>query len=83
MNKKEYCMNHESIAYYSGLNGLEIKGFEYGIDDFIYCVSGAWYGGEKAREYHRVKIQYTRNGNAYFRIYGHRIPLNECIRMGA
>lgn len=36
MTKKEYCMNHESIAYYSGLNGLEIKGIEHGIEDYIY-----------------------------------------------
>jgi len=26
MNKREYCENRKSIAYYSGLNGLEIKG---------------------------------------------------------
>ena len=42
MNKREYCESRESIAYYSGLNGLEIKG----IDDYIYCVSGAWGGGK-------------------------------------
>lgn len=39
MTKKEYCENKKSIAYYSGLNGLEIKGIEYGINDFIYCIS--------------------------------------------
>ena len=42
MNKRQYCESRESIAYYSGLNGLEIKGIEYSIDDYIYCVSGAW-----------------------------------------
>ena len=42
MKKRAYCESHESIAYYSGLNGLEIKGFEYGIEDYVYCVSGAW-----------------------------------------
>lgn len=42
MNKRTYCESRESIAYYSGLNGLEIKGIEYGINDFVYCVSGAW-----------------------------------------
>ena len=31
MNKREFCESRESIAYYSGLNGLEIKGIEYGI----------------------------------------------------
>ena len=40
MNKREYCESRESIAYYSGLNGLEIKGIEYGINDYVYCVSG-------------------------------------------
>lgn len=44
MNKRQYCESRESIAYYSGLNGLEIKGIEYSINDYIYCVSGAWGG---------------------------------------
>nr|DAN85785.1 MAG TPA: hypothetical protein [Caudoviricetes sp.] len=49
MTKKEYCMSHDSVAYYSGLNGLEIKGIEYGVNDFVYCVSGCWYGGKAAK----------------------------------
>ena len=73
MNKREYCESRESIAYYSGLNGLEIKGIEYGIDDYVYCVSGAC---------HRCKIQYTRKGAAFFRVHGYRVPFDECIRMG-
>ena len=28
MNKREYCESRESVAYYSGLNGLEIKGID-------------------------------------------------------
>lgn len=79
MNKREYCESRESIAYYSGLNGLEIKGIEHGIDDFIYCVSGAWGGG---KAFHRCKIQHTRKGAAFFRVHGYRVPLDECIRMG-
>lgn len=67
MTKKEYCMSHDSVAYYSGLNGLEIKGIEYGIADYIYCVSGAWGGG---KAFHRCKIQYTRNGAAFFGCMG-------------
>lgn len=51
MNKREYCESRESIAYYSGLNGLEIKGIEYGINDFVYCVSGCWYGGKALLKY--------------------------------
>jgi hypothetical protein len=48
MNKREYCESRESIAYYSGLNGLEIKGIEYGINDLVYCASDCWYGGNGA-----------------------------------
>ena len=82
MNKRQYCESRESIAYYSGLNGLEIKGIEHGIDDYIYCVSGAWYGGKATRRFHRCKVQYTRKGAAFIRVHGYRIPLDECIRMG-
>lgn len=82
MNKREYCESRESVAYYSGLNGLEIKGIEHGINDFVYCVSGCWYGGKAARKYHRLKIQYDRRGEAFVRLDGYKIPLNECIRMG-
>lgn len=62
MNKRQYCESRESIAYYSGLNGLEIKGIEYGIDDYVYCVSGAWGGG---KAFHRCRVQYTRKGAAF------------------
>lgn len=44
MNKREYCESRESVAYYSGLGGLEIKGIDYGVIDFVYCVSGCWGG---------------------------------------
>lgn len=83
MNKREYCENRESVAYYSGLNGLEIKGIEYGINDFVYCVSGCWYGGKAARRFHRCKIYHPANGkdSAFFRVDGYKIPLDECIRM--
>lgn len=81
MKKREYCESRESIAYYSGLNGLEIKGFEHGIEDYVYCVSGAW-GSNKG--FHRCKIYYTIDGikSAFFKIHGYRVPLDECIRMG-
>lgn len=42
MTAKEYCTSHDAIAYYSGLSGLEIHGIEYGVDDYVYCASGAW-----------------------------------------
>lgn len=77
MNKREYCESRKSIAYYSGLNGLEIKGIEYGINDLVYCVSGCWYGGKAAQRFHRCKIYYPANGkdSAFFRVHGYKIPL--------
>lgn len=82
MTAREYCNTHESTAYYSGLAGLEIKGIEYGIEDYVYCVSGAW-GAPRLQGFHRVKVQYTAGGRAFIRVNGWRVPLDECIRMGA
>lgn len=77
MSKKEYCLMNPAIAYYSGLNGLEIHAIEYGIEDYLYCVSGAWGGG---KAYHKLKIYYNDNGG-FIRLHGYKIPLNECIRI--
>ena len=82
MTKREYCESRESIAYYSGLNGLEIKGIEYGPEDRIFCVPGAWYGGKAARRFHCVKIRHDRHGEPFFKIHGYKIPLAECFRTG-
>lgn len=81
MSKKQYCESNPAIAYYSGFSGLEIHGIEYGIDDYIYCVSGAW-GAVSKRKYHKLKIQYDRHGNAYFMLHGYKCRLDECIKMG-
>lgn len=80
MTKKEYCKNKKSIAYYSGFNGLEIKGIEYGINDFIYCISNCWHGGEKAEKYHKCKIYYAKD-NTYFFVNKYKILLSDCLGM--
>lgn len=77
MRKKD-ILKMESVAYYSGFNGLEIKEIEHGIDEHLLCVSGAWGGKETA---HRLKIYYTLKGSAYVRLHGYRVPLDECIRI--
>ena len=84
MNKREYCESRESIAYYSGLNGLEIKGIEHGINDHVYYVSGCWCDEKAAQRFHRCKIYYPANDkdSAFFRMHGYKVPLDECIRMG-
>jgi hypothetical protein len=77
MNKSILAM--KSVAYYSGWGGIEIKGIEYGIEDYVLCISNAWYGKPNT---HRVKIYYDKNDVPYFKIHGHKIPMDECIRMG-
>lgn len=80
MKKREYCESHESIAYYNGFNGLEIKGIENDIRNYVYCVTGAWRG---KKSFHRCKLHYTAKGNAspFFKVYGHIVPLYECVKM--
>ena len=59
MSKAE-ILNMPTIAYWSGLDGLEIKDIEHGINDYVLCVSGAWYGGKSNERAHRVKtVSYT------------------------
>lgn len=77
MTKKEVCLQNESFAYYSGFGGLEFKKIEYGIEDYIYCVSGAWCS---KKSYHKLKVYYSEKGD-YIKLHGYKIPLDECIRM--
>lgn len=82
MSKLDYIRKHpKPVAYYSGFNGFEIHGIEYGIDDYIIGVSGAW-GAPRNRKYHRLKIQHDSHGNAFFRLHGYKCLLSDCIRMG-
>ena len=81
MNKRESCKTNETIAFYYGLGGVEIKGIEYGIDDYVYCISGTMCK-ESLHSYHKCKIYYPGNATPYFRISGYKIPLDECIRNG-
>ena len=78
--KKSEIMNRKSIAYYSGFSGLEIKYIEYGINDYLYFVSGAW-GAKSKQKPHKLKIYHDNSGD-FVRLYGYKIPLNECIRIG-
>ncbi|RHC58320.1 hypothetical protein DW839_01840 [Enterocloster bolteae] len=80
MTAKEYCKVNPAIAYASRNAGLEIHGIEYGINDYVYAVSGAW-AGAAAHSYHRARIDYTAAGRAFFRIFGGRVYLDECIKM--
>ena len=74
MTKREICTTEKSIAYYSGFGGFEIKKIEYGIEDYLYAVSGAWCS---KKSYHKLKIY---EGD-YVKLHGCKIPLSDCIRM--
>ena len=75
--EKMNVLNMPAIAYFSGCGGVEIKRIEYGIDDAVVFVAGAWCSDKSA---HRARIYYNNNG-AYFRFNGYTIPLSECIRV--
>ena len=77
MSKKEICLKNKSFAYYSGFGGLEFKHIEYGITDYIYCVSGAWTGKPSC---HRLKIYYDMTGS-YIKLHGYKVWIGDCIRM--
>jgi len=77
LTKKEVCLQNKAFAYYSGFSGLELHYIEHGIEDYIYCTSGAWTG---KKSYHRLKIYYNDEGG-YIKLHGYKIPLDECIRM--
>ena len=77
MTIRSICENNQSIAYYSGFNGLEVKKIENGIEDYMYAVSNAW-GGKKS--YHKLKIHYCDAG-AYIRLHNYTCYLHDFIRM--
>ena len=79
MTKKQICLSNPYFAYYSGFGGLEAKRIEYGINDYLYCVSGAW---SALKRYHKLKI-YTSHKGAYIRLYGYRCFFRDFILIGA
>lgn len=77
LTKKQVCLQKKVFAYYSGFSGLEIHDIEHGIEDYVYCVSGAWSG---KKSYHKLKV-YHGEEDSYIKLHGYKIPLSECIRM--
>lgn len=80
MTKKQEYLAKPSVGYYSGFGGMELKEIEYGIEDHAIFISNAWYGGEKAKRYCRLKIYYDEDV-PYCRFKGEKIPFDEIIRM--
>ena len=78
MTRKE-ILNAESKGYYSGCGGIEIKEIEYGINDRVLFVAGAWTSQKSA---HRARIYTDRNGESFFFFHNYKIPFSECMRTG-
>ena len=85
MTAREYCKSHPVTAYdssYGRCCGFQIHGdIEYGIDDYLYGMSGALCDDEKRHSYHHLKIHETMSGRFYVRCFGKRIYLDECMRV--
>ena len=85
MTAKQYCQSHPVTAYdssYGRCGGFQIHGdIEYGIDDFLYGMSGVLCEDEKYFHYHHLKIIYAPSGRAYVKCSGKRIYLDECLRV--
>ena len=77
MTKKEKCISNKTIAYYSGVGGLEVRAIEYGAENYMYCVANAWHGKPT---YHKLKINYGNNGD-YIRLHGYKMLLADFIRV--
>ena len=77
MNKKEFCKNSLSTAYYSGFNGLEIKSNIHENSKEIYAISNACDGKKK---YHKLKI-YTNKKGRYIRLNGQTCYLHGLIKI--
>lgn len=67
-----------AVAYWSGCGGVEIKTIEYGINDHVVFVVGAWSAKKTA---HKARIYYTVNERAYFRYHNYTIHFDDCIRV--
>ncbi len=81
MNKiaKTEWLNRETLAYYSGFGGIEIKRIFYNVngDNVVVYVAGAWCSNKSV---HCVKLYYTKIGAAYFKHNGTRVKISECIK---
>ena len=70
-----------TIADWSDLGGVEVKHIEFGPDDYIWCISGAWTGKVSC---HRAKIYYPsttlKEPRPYIRIGSTKLYIDQFIR---
>lgn len=76
--EKQAYMEQKSVGYYSGFGGIEVKEIQYGIEDYIIFVAGAWCS---AKSVHRRKIQYNMSGDNFIVFANCRLYLRDFMRM--
>lgn len=76
MSKKSVCLNNESIGYWSGCGGLDIRKIEYGVNDHVFAIGGAW---TNKKTYHRLKVYYS-GETPFIKYHGYKVPFTEIIR---
>lgn len=76
--EKQAIMDQKTIAYWTDFNGVEVKSIEYGIEDYLYCVSLV---GSAEPKVHYLKIKTSRGGRPYVILYGRPMYLDECLRV--
>ena len=72
-SEKQNYLNKNTIGYWSDWGGVEVKGIEYGINDYVIIYI------RLKRSIHRVKIYYGYK-REYIRICGRRLYFDECFR---
>lgn len=73
-SEKQNYLNKNTLGYWSDWGGVELKGIEYGINDYVIIYI------RLKRSVHRVKINYAIKRD-YIRIRGRRLYFDECFRV--
>ena len=77
MTLREQYENSQSVAYFYGFDGIEIKDILYDIDDYVVFAAGTLSSNPTI---HKSKI-YNSDDRAYFKFHGSRIYLDDCMRV--
>ena len=70
--EKQIYLNKKTVGYWCDWRGIELKGIEYGINDYAIIVI-------QEKSVHRVKIYY--GIREHIRIHGRRFYFDECLRV--
>ena len=72
-SEKQNYLNKKTVGYWCDWGGVEVKGIEYGINDYAIIYLSL------KRSVHRVKIYYGYKRD-YIRIRGRRLYFDDCLR---